>query len=359
MNNTYKCALVGLCIMIMLALFTGCGRQLKTSPTVEPINILKDLNEVNIKNANLTGSSIYEDGRSIYYVNSDKDIVRYDSTVCTKTLIADLNSVFTGFLHLQDSSIYFLSTDNNAQDKIQAPSAYVVENDGSGMKKLFDNALSLNIIDDYLYYIDSTTNQLYKYDLSSGNSEKVLDNNVDDVDVAGDKIYYVEAADPANNIDLSIMEFDTSSKEKKTILSSDGIDPSKLKDAKVYGLQYYDGSLYFIVNSFIRKFNLDSEIVETIGMNPSASNSRINGLLISYKGIYFYTSEMDDSMTVKSSCVYDATAKVVMIYKTDDATILSINLTQKYILIDTFDKTFKKNAYKIINYAGQEVHLDL
>jgi hypothetical protein len=346
----------------MIAVFTACDRKqnsasaIKGTPTTA---VYDEFNAVNLKNANLIGGSMYEDAEFIYYANSDEDLYRYNTKSCAKEMIADLNSAFTGFINVQGDKIYFMQTEKSDAEKDQKTSAFVVNKDGSGLTKLFDDSSSLFIDDSVIYYIGAKTNSLNKYDIQTGGSEKVFDNKVDGVDIRGETIYFISSADPASGIAASIRKYDMNTKAMSVILTGERLNVAKEKDVSIKNLQFYNDALYFMVNSNILKYGIESDKIGIISTNPVMPNLQMGGLSVSSKGAFYYSLSQNDAKTDTNSYLYNANANSMNMFKSSNSTIMSVNLTQKYIVLETYDLVFKKSTIRCLNYAGQEVQTSL
>ena len=361
MTKLLRRASLILSVLILMALFGACNKQQGTkpsnsgNPTEKIVDIKTDLNQANLKNA---GGSLYEDGDTIYYVNKNYDLYKFNSITSEKALVLDLNSNYTGFLNVQGDDIYFIYSEKTDQAENSVISAYVVKKDGSGLKKLFDKTKNLRVIDNYAYYLGQADSMLNRFDLQTGQNQTILDNAVINYDIAGEMIYYVESADPAKYIDLSIKEFNMYTKEKKVLLSSVGMDPAKQATATMGGMQYYNGSLYYFENISIRKYDLSTGKAETIAVDPITLYSRILGLFVTPKGIYFYSNLSNLTTRVFDSYLYNADAGVNQIIQYKQGIITYVNLTNKYIIVDVMDMTLKERVIKTFDYKGMEVTLD-
>jgi hypothetical protein len=365
MTRKMKTASILIILTVLTSLFTACDNQKGTAtasgaiPTEKPLNVTEDLNAVNLKSANVYSGSVYEVGDFIYFADKNYDIYKYNTVTREKSLVIDLNSKVTESFNVKGDMIYFIAylTDAKAAEK-EISSVYSVNTDGSGMKKLIDNSLNLVILNNDAYYRNTEDSLLYKYDLTTGDSMKVLENKIESYDIVSGKLYCIESAGTENTHEVNISVYDLYTKEKKVLLTSVGMNSSKSNNPVVSSLQFYNGYLYFMENISIRKYNPETAEIETIAVNPTAQNLFMLGLHVSSKGIYFYSWSMDDATKTMSSHIYKVDSKVLEICRLDNTQIIALNLTKDYMITDVIDLNLKSRIKRIFNYSGQEVQLD-
>ncbi|MBE6632009.1 MAG: DUF5050 domain-containing protein [Ruminococcaceae bacterium] len=209
-----------------------------------------------------SGGKIYGDGKSIFYANvfDDMKLYRYDIDSDSSELMTDaVNKV--DFISEYEDKIYFsslLASENNRS----ICNVYRIDKDGQNLELLLENSDAPLVVDGYLYYhdyYDNYVNNVYRMDLESGESEKLLSEQMGEwskltINLADNVLYAYNLVD--------IYTLDLGTKELKNI--TEGMYAERGGINKV---QYSNGYLYYYTYGFgasIMRYDISSEKHETV-----------------------------------------------------------------------------------------------
>ena len=157
------------------------------------------------------------DKDSIYIVNKDKNIVKYNKDGSGMKQIT--NNTVSGIIE-DDSNIYFVNIKDNNR-------IYRIEKSTDKISKVTDSASTLNsyntmngysymnVYDDSIYYINTKdSNKLYRTKIGKGADEKILDDNIQILDVINGTIFYKV------NGDIGVYRYDIVNKISSQITSA-------------------------------------------------------------------------------------------------------------------------------------------
>jgi len=152
----------------------------------------------------------------------------------------------TRYFVVEDDTIYYIN--HNDYEKI-----YRINTDGSGKADLSGKdgkakyVISFNVVDDYIYYINSTRRNIYRLSIETGETEPLLDHTrmgFTDMIIRGDWIYYTaNHTSDIYNRGLYRMRLDGTDKEQIMDIHSVAIDDN------LYGYEarsFLGGTLYAI-----------------------------------------------------------------------------------------------------------------
>lgn len=222
-----------------------------------------------------------------------------------ETKIKNLKLGFLSFPLLKDGWIYYRNTED--YDKL-----YRIRTDGNDKTKLSDTTASgLQIVDDWIYYVDLSSN-LYKVKNDGSDNTKVLDEKLYYYVIKGDYLYYGNEEDKEK---LYKIKLDGTGKAK---LNNDKSDPIDIIDEWVY----YEG-LYGVEMSCFLKFartDINTGITENILPNGPENFYYADGIKI--QGQY------ETSKPQNNNFYYDGQ---------DKTTEELAQLSNSVVLINTYD----------------------
>lgn len=136
----------------------------------------------------------------IYYTESDTgNLYRAKTDGSGITLLSEDNC---SFVNIDGKSIYYCSA--SADNKVYKIS------DNKKTEIINDSALFLNMSGDWIYYINkSDDNKIYKANTDGKNKKMIVDNEVSNLNVYGDRMYYT-----VDEADIYISKTDGTDKER-------------------------------------------------------------------------------------------------------------------------------------------------
>ena len=238
-------------------------------------------------------SSLTSDGTHLYYYKlNDKHLYRYDVSASAET---DLMASFTlpqetvtlsGYANVveYEGEIYYTNPRDNSRLYKYNPSTK------SSFLVLDASVSNVYFNDGYMYYSTfvATNYALFRMDMTTHESEKILGHRYENLRFEGGKIYGIRIGASFAGIGAknSIVEIDPVNKTETEIYKS--VAPSVLGFAKA-GNDYY-----YISSSKIYKYDGASKAAATIGSSAIAANN-----LSVYDGrIYYYDGEGLKSCTL-------------------------------------------------------------
>lgn len=159
------------------------------------------LNEVNVP-VKLVSCEIKQmliDTNNIYVVNNDNKIIRYDKDGQGETILGD--GTTSGGIIQDEKNIYFVNLSNgNKLCKIEKGTGILseVSKTGTATSEVcnMDGYSFIGAYEDEIYYINATDgNKLYKSSTRLEEDEKILENNVQILDVIDGTIFYKVVGD--------------------------------------------------------------------------------------------------------------------------------------------------------------------
>jgi hypothetical protein len=210
-------------------------------------SIIKKLNDDEAEYMNIVGNNIF-------YVNANDHYKPYKMKL-DGTGRRKINDYPMSNINIIGDWIYF-------ENHIGGAALYKMKTDGSKMTKLNDdcaNRMMINVIGDWIYYIayDYPQTGLYKVKTDGTQRTKLTDQDVFNVNVIGDTIYYSVIGD-------GLYEMKTSGKGKKNIIKADIIALGiNIANGWIYYYVYDDSSDGFISISF-RKIKTDGGKAQNI-----------------------------------------------------------------------------------------------
>lgn len=161
-----------------------------------------------------TGSSLNIVDGWAYYISFNKDTYEHVCRVkldgSSKTSVSQKRAYY---YDVYNGWIYFSYVYDNT--------LYKVNCDGTGLCKLSDNANQVIVSKGWIYYTsmsDSDNTSLYKMDTDGNNKTKLSDNNVYNINIIGDYVYYIRFSDENNDRILRRIKVDGT--EEKAIDNS-------------------------------------------------------------------------------------------------------------------------------------------
>ncbi|KOA18654.1 hypothetical protein CLHOM_29380 [Clostridium homopropionicum DSM 5847] len=149
-----------------------------------------------------------------YYISFNKDTYEHVCRVkldgSSKTSVSQKRAYY---YDVYNGWVYFSYVYDN--------SLYKVKSDRTGLYKIADNANEVMVSKGWIYYTsmsDTDNTSLYKIDTDGNNKTKLSDNNVYNINIIGDYIYYIRFSNENNDRILSRIKVDGS--EEKAIDNS-------------------------------------------------------------------------------------------------------------------------------------------
>lgn len=177
------------------------------------------LNETNSlsKIINVEALQMLVDSNNIYVVNKDKKIVRYNKDGQGETVLA--KEFTAGGIVQDDKNIYFVNlTNGNKLCKVEKSTGKVQEVSKTGT---LTNAISnmdaysfMGVYDNEVYYINTKDgNKLYKSSVNLKEDEKILEDNIQILDVINGTIFYKVTGD------IGVYRYDIANKISSQVTS--------------------------------------------------------------------------------------------------------------------------------------------
>ena len=295
-----------------------------------------------------------------------------------------------------------------ADDNTPRTALYCVGKDGTGKTKLIDNVFECFVANGDVYYVSLGTStatamqNIYKYSLVSGTTETLIEGMITNINMnnAGDKLYYIKrnvtpvttgGARVSSSTD--VIEYDMIKKEEKVVLLTPVASPSPSATAgksvsasvspsagkftpvipnatsgfgvtappsggssasrNVNFLNYYDGSLYYLENKVIKKYNLATGEIAPVSKTSTPITGNVSALAVSRLGI-FYVINQSKQWTLYNAAE-EGPVSVTSVSITDGTLFLA--LASDYILlINDFGNT-NAGFIKAFTLKGEEVAL--
>ncbi len=274
------------------------------------------------KNTKLSDDSISEivaiDNNNIYYIKNENYSYDDPNLVYKMTLdgkkekvIQGLGLGFLSFPFVQDGWIYY----ENADDDYKL---YKIKTNGKSKTKLIDAELTeVQIIDDWIYFIDISDYHLYKARLDGSDKIKVSDEKIYSYIIDEDWIYYSNIEDKDK---LYRIKLDGSEKSK---LNNDRSQILKIVDGWIYYRNYYDSSLNFLSLVRINISNGTREVLLPKGptkyyytdgkmiKSEDAGEWLLNNFKVSYL-------EINDDLPLSIEIIKDTPSKIFFVKHNSD-----------------------------------------
>ncbi|MDF2503573.1 DUF5050 domain-containing protein [Clostridium sp.] len=352
-KNRYKLILVAkitICLAIILSLvYLVSYKLLITNKSNDISKVNAENNKTNIIPGNSPGNLlnegiIAEKNNWIYYNNSD-GLYKMKSD---GQEVANISNDNAKYINIIGNYIYYINISNGN-------SIYTMKTDGTSKKKILASfSRGINIVGNWIYYCKSTENglnfRLYKVNLDGTNDTKIIEDSVvsGDFSITNNLIYYKTNSDNGGEALYSV-KLDGSDKNK--ILDN-------VKEFNVLGNYIY----YFteMNNAGLYKMRID-------GTNKTKlSDDAIDSLNVTNDNIYYtinqhinkvlYSMNLDGKNKIKlateSNFANINVSKNFLFYTyglLDDYTIKSINISN-----DLNSKDDKNNNTKIDNKENSE-----
>ena len=288
---------------------TGCSKGSNSSPA-----------DYGNTDGNITNlGSVCEKEGSLYYQNNDDGYSIYKSEKGGEPV--KLNSDPSYFINVMGDYVYYVNENDNFK-------VYRMKLDGSDNKKIIDStAYYMTVYKDSIYFVNYSDNQnIYKANTDGTNCVKIVNSICYYPVIAGDKLYYIDYAD--NN---SIVETDLEGNNKKTL------------DEEHYAayLNYDDGALYYTNakaqnnqngDDFLYKTDISSGSIETVLEIPCADINIADGKIY-YKNlednrIYCCNTDGKDTKEVSDEngvYINIADNKIYYLVKDDEGNLNVVN----------------------------------
>lgn len=189
-------------------------------------------------------SGIGYEGYNTDLKDSNKIIVKIPNTVGN----TPTNLKFSGTMSVQEEYIYY---------RVHQKGLYRMKTDFSDNTRISEDiTYNLNVVGDWIYYVDSITYQVFKMKLDGTDKTLVLDKKVSGLQVHNGYFYYL-GMDSANKLYRSNLEG-----QEEVLLSSNYVARFYIQNNKLY---------YTIANIDHRlvTINLDGTNAETFGYNST------------------------------------------------------------------------------------------
>lgn len=185
-------------------------KEPETTPEPEPE---QTANKIGNSNANLhNGGIIVKEFDTLYYVNFDDDESIYSyNTVTQKS--EKLTERAARKLNVVDGVLYFLEESYNTWD------AYQMNVDGSSKKQLGSSDVGyIGAFERGVYFYNESEKTLYFWEDGKAYPEDVIEETMEDIQIIGDAIYYVEMDEEDDEIPNKVIRIDLDTLERKTVI---------------------------------------------------------------------------------------------------------------------------------------------
>ncbi|HWS30892.1 MAG TPA: DUF5050 domain-containing protein [Clostridia bacterium] len=234
------------------------------------------------------------------------------------------------YLNVVGDYLYYCAVEDGDE---YAYYAYRVRTDGSELPEpLLDDAKNIVVYGDYLYYVDSRTNELKRMHAYSYDIENVLTTAGYFMNISGDRIYCADSGDSTGIFSYAL----------------DGSDEKLIMDVDCYKIVVSGGWIYYLTsesNGFnIRRVDIDGDNDQLV-VSEKVHSFNING-----SNVYYSTS---DGNTLKCLSLLDLTTTEILNYGKYPTLVESAT---KLVLFTT-DENGKLNIYDSEDGTGTVIDL--
>ncbi len=273
----------------------------------------------NLKN----GGYICDDGTSIYMVNDEGDIVKFDNQMIHHEVIYD---GVCSYLQVHDQYLYF-------KDEKQNNSTFRMDlNTHEVSLVLEENAFYVCVNGDDIYYQNDTINEsIFHYNLNTKETRQINDEPSYNLQIVNDTLYYTTSA--------GIHAYDLSTEEIRDI-----------KRGLVYELVCTENTLYYIDAStqYIYSLDISTEQYTSTRLNREESSY----MVVSGDQIY-YLNNFNEVINMKTDGLNNQVIS-------SDETGYSLQLQGEFLFIqsDDFDKNYEWYRMDLNGENGEYVYME-
>lgn len=248
--------------LICTFIFSGCNKNVpeNNSEVLKDVNI--DLREKNSNESNELQASPIKNPSEIvenqFYNESTKNIIGNSSS----------NIINSGFVTQQDNYMYYCNQNNDS------PAIYRERLDGTNKTKLTDFfGSSLNVIEDYLYYINfDDNNKIYRTKIDGSQTDVVETSSYAHIMIYNKELYARRSGDKKH----ILLKMDLDGNNEK-VICDELLDIFTISEDIIICSTSFKNQNY--VNSNVLLLNLDGSLIKDIPISAIKILGKVNNEL--------------------------------------------------------------------------------